>query len=691
MIEYSHVGADVETTGLDPRVEEVVEITVKEFNISGIKGETKSFLCRPKSGFIPREASDIHGITYEMVKEAANYLEDGIREQIASFVGDRTLVGHNIDAFDLKFMKITPKKTEDTLTMCRRRFPGRSNKLKTACARLGIEWDDSKSHRSGYDVDKTIELFIKLKNFEIKQNEINSEKPLFAAQIERDVSAINEPKKFGVLIGESDQNLIATQSYSYSRINLYKQCPFKWFMQYVKGFKQPDEDYLIVGSVMHKIAERSGEWCFRELFANKFVVWVRKIKFEINENIARSVSSYYNKEFSIHDMGRYLFENPKLTKDYVGVDGFYKFIVRMEQVVRGENYEVPAMPDLSNYEQIIQNAINQYKITDTSVITDVRRLAERFYRNANFSLLPGDIVLTEKRIAFDKEWKILSDFFANNAFFRAIIDTIYYFGRTIIVRDYKTSRTMEKEENLSDHMQLLIYALMIYKFIPRNTYDKIIVQIEYLRFGKIIKLEIEDVEFYADKALKWIVDAIQEIEKEMLKTDGGAFPPIRNQYCHTCHIGGDGRCPLFNKSLINNIEDPFNFIIDNIEDCVRAWKRVEVNKAENSRLQSLCKSFVNECESSVIIDEKAILDFYTSKFLEYDTLKTVQMLLKKNMPIEQIVSFMSFPASQFERFLEYKELKLTDEEKKEIAQEKTKTEFKACTPEEVQSKGYINS
>ena len=182
-----------------------------------------------------------------------------------------------------------------------------------------------------------------------------------------------------------------------------------------------------------------------------------------------------------------------------------------------------------------------------------------------------------------------------------------------------------------------------------------------------------------------------EIETEMVRDDGKAFPPIRNEYCHSCHIGGDGKCPLFNKSLINQIDDPFNFVIDNAEDCVKAWKRIEVNKAENARLTRLCKSFVEKSEGSIIIDQNAILDFYTSKKIDYDTVKTVTLLLKKGMPIESILSFMSFPPSQVDKFLEYKEIKLTDEEIGDISEEKTRTEFDAFTADEVKSKNFLNS
>ena len=81
--------------------------------------------------------------------------------------------------------------------------------------------------------------------------------------------------KLGIIPSESDKTFLATQTYSYSRINLFNQCPFKWYMQYIKGFKEPDKDYFQTGKICHKVAEWSGEWCYKELFKNKLLAYMK--------------------------------------------------------------------------------------------------------------------------------------------------------------------------------------------------------------------------------------------------------------------------------------------------------------------------------------------------------------------------------------------------------------------------------
>ena len=78
------------------------------------------------------------------------------------FIADLDVVGHNVIGFDLKFLKIQPRKTEDTLVMCRSKWK-KGNNLENACKRLGIEFDSDKAHGAQYDVEKTAELYIALK------------------------------------------------------------------------------------------------------------------------------------------------------------------------------------------------------------------------------------------------------------------------------------------------------------------------------------------------------------------------------------------------------------------------------------------------------------------------------------------------------------------------------------------------
>ena len=688
-MEYDFVGADVETTGLNHQNDEVIEVTAIEFNLSGKTGRTMSVLCRPLAGFIRPEVTKINRITYEMVKDKRVYLQDGVREELAEFFGNRTVVGHNLERFDLKFLKIKPKRYEDTLKMCRARYKG-GNKLKTACTRIGIKWDDEEAHRSEYDTIKCIELFVKLKEMEEKEREQSKETPLFA----KDTNLDDSLKKMGVVPTESDKKLMETQAYSFSRINLFHQCPFKWYMQYIKKSKQPDVDYLVVGKICHKAAEWAGEWVYRESFSIKLATYARVKGLTLDNDDIPVIAKEFNVEESMvtfHDLGYYLYRHQdQINKRFTSCKGLAGLIYEIDQNIEDGSYERPSMPDRESFDKIVKNAITFNRCTNADIIIDVGYIMSRFYEKKDFSLTPGDIMLTEKRLAFDRNWRLLKDWYSNKAFMRGILDVLSYLTNVVVITDYKSSRRMMSVNQLKEDMQMKVYVLLAYHLLPPESYNKIIVRIEYVRFGKSIEYEITDVKAVAESAQQWIDSSIEMIEKEMLKTDD-AFEPKRNEFCHTCYLAEESKCPLFNKQFINNIDDPHQFFIKDIEDCQTAWKRVEANKAENTRLINLCKTFVNKCTNEIKIDEHATLDYYAIEYRDFFSLATMKKLLEKGVKIDTIIKKFGITETKINELLEENKIEFTEEELNSISKINRKTKFEACTRKEAKNKRYINA
>lgn len=95
-----YVVFDLETTGISWRTDEVVEISAVRVVNHRIDSEF-STLVNPGCP-IPYEASRVNGITDEMVKDAPSF--DSALADFLAFVQDSVLVGHNIHAFDMKFI-----------------------------------------------------------------------------------------------------------------------------------------------------------------------------------------------------------------------------------------------------------------------------------------------------------------------------------------------------------------------------------------------------------------------------------------------------------------------------------------------------------------------------------------------------------------------------------------------------------
>jgi len=693
MSEFKYVGVDVETCGLNHNSDEIVEICAIEFNKSGEIGQIFHRMCRPMSGFIPAGASKVNNIYYEDVKDAKSYLGDGIREEFAEFLGDRIAVGHNIIAFDSKFLKVEPVAMFDTLLECRKRFTG-GNKLKTACTRLNIEWNDNGAHRAQYDTERTIQLCLRLLELNEKDEAKKAETSIFTGVSEK----VFENRNFefmGVIPTDADKAVVSNQAYSYSRINLYNQCPFKWFMSYARGMKQPQVDYLTTGSICHKIAELVGQWCYRELFLNKFEVYFsdavrsKELKFD-KASLIQYAKVKDDSELTYRHLAGYLYDKRTTAQTVLGMAGIAPLITRMDAELDANSYEIPSMPDEETYWDIVMKTINNFQCNDVDVIRDVKRIMSTFYMNKDFSVRPNGVMVFEKKIAVDKDWNIVSDFFGKNVFFRFVVDVVEYIDGVVTIVDYKSSRKAMKVEDLKEDRQLKCYVLAISKMLPKGSFHKVVIRIDYLRHGETIEVEFDNVDHIIKETIDWIEQSVQSAKDESLKTDGKSFMPRRNEFCHVCHVGEVGVCPLFNKQFINNMDDPMSFTISTIDDCQRAWKRVEANKNENARLTKLCKAFVERCESDVYIDDNARLDFHLSEGRDYDSGKTMMALFKKGIPVEYAIKFFSMTQSSMESLKEAKGIEFTVEEIDEISKRTTKNTFNAYTRKEIEDKGFIN-
>ncbi len=122
-----YVVFDLETTGIS-----VVEDSIIEISAIKVKDhkpvEEFTTLVNPGT-HIPIGATNVNGITDEMVKDAPGLLQ--VLPDFLSFIEGEILVGHNIQSFDLRFIyraaelleKDVPNDYVDTLYMARECLP----------------------------------------------------------------------------------------------------------------------------------------------------------------------------------------------------------------------------------------------------------------------------------------------------------------------------------------------------------------------------------------------------------------------------------------------------------------------------------------------------------------------------------------------------------------------------------------
>jgi len=96
----SIVAVDIETTGLNPDEDAIIEIGAVKFNGHRVEDEW-STLVNPRRS-IPGFITQLTGISNPMVRNAPTLLE--VMGALIEFVGDAPIVGHNI-SFDLSFLQ----------------------------------------------------------------------------------------------------------------------------------------------------------------------------------------------------------------------------------------------------------------------------------------------------------------------------------------------------------------------------------------------------------------------------------------------------------------------------------------------------------------------------------------------------------------------------------------------------------
>jgi DNA polymerase-3 subunit epsilon len=92
---------DLETTGVDISKDRIVQIGIVKYFADGTAPQEKCRLINPEIP-IPKESSEIHGITDDDVKDKPTFKQ--LAKGIYNFIGDADLCGYNSTRFDIPFL-----------------------------------------------------------------------------------------------------------------------------------------------------------------------------------------------------------------------------------------------------------------------------------------------------------------------------------------------------------------------------------------------------------------------------------------------------------------------------------------------------------------------------------------------------------------------------------------------------------
>lgn len=155
------VAFDLETTGLDPQFDRIIEIGAVKFEGEKIL-ETYQTLINPQRAISP-EITQITSITNEMVSGAP--LIGEVRDEFAEFLGNYPLLGHNVQ-FDLSFLRKNKfqlaNEEIDSFDLASVLMPTASRyNLGSLVEILKINMDELQSHRALDDARMTCGIYLR--------------------------------------------------------------------------------------------------------------------------------------------------------------------------------------------------------------------------------------------------------------------------------------------------------------------------------------------------------------------------------------------------------------------------------------------------------------------------------------------------------------------------------------------------
>jgi DNA polymerase-3 subunit epsilon len=198
------IAFDVETTGMVPGVDQIIEIGAVRF-LDGQVEAVFSTLIEPNRT-IPSGATKVNGITDDMVRGKPKI--ETLLEPFAEFCEDYFIVAHNA-SFDAQFLTADIKKYEskaprgviiDTIPLARKILPGLPNyKLGTLVQHLKITSTDF--HRAEEDATYCGQLFLHLlrrMNLPLNTNSITNLTTLSGKSELRFPQIIRQPKQLNL-------------------------------------------------------------------------------------------------------------------------------------------------------------------------------------------------------------------------------------------------------------------------------------------------------------------------------------------------------------------------------------------------------------------------------------------------------------------------------------------------------------
>jgi DNA polymerase-3 subunit epsilon len=160
---------DTETTGLENRLDRVIEIGGVELFNHFPTGRTFHVYINPGDRKVHPDALAVHGITDDFLKDKPPF--SAIVQELLEFFDGARWIAHNA-TFDMGFINaeldrlglppVPNDQVVDTLSLARRKHPMGPNSLDALCRRYGIDNSHRTKHGALLDSELLAEVYIEM-------------------------------------------------------------------------------------------------------------------------------------------------------------------------------------------------------------------------------------------------------------------------------------------------------------------------------------------------------------------------------------------------------------------------------------------------------------------------------------------------------------------------------------------------
>jgi len=280
------------------------------------------------------------------------------------------------------------------------------------------------------------------------------------------------------------------------------------------------------------------------------------------------------------------------------------------------------------------------------------------YYYDNYSPFDQAITMkTEMNVAFEmEEW--LS--------FRGKIDRLDINNKTIIINDYKTSKSLPKDWNNTIEDQITLYSIGIKKDYGKQI-DKIIGRVIYLHLQREHEREITDERL--EEIKNKYLDIMEEVEQKKVLYKWGneeAFPPTPGYACDNCLF--KQLCPIYKHQYMTDEmvsvgsmgEMTIKHLIEEFATTSAMYKQLETEK---DMLSSTLVEYAKEkgCKKLYGESKKLALTQKTTYSIIKETLDILQEKLSEKNVLEEVMAvdynklWKKFQTNELD-YLEFKDL-----------------------------------